>query len=511
MSGRKLRSIGVCRKCRAGTFAGMVRHFRTHLLLALLALVCAEGWNRWNLRAMQASPVARQQVRDGWSVMAVDDASYLQGAERLLGTRPDLEQGPLADRPQLRPPGYGLLYLMPRLLLQPLPAVRALVWLQVVLYAAAVALLWETLVQARIPPAIRWPLALAFAALPTFHGFLHYTLTEGVTPSLALIVLCCALRAVHAPHPWLRMGLIAWGLLLLTRPVLGWAGLALLPALRVRGWRRAAASAALAAGPLLGWWAFNALRAGTPIGLHPVFRTDEPGINRPMHGAFWALAKSWGARGDAFHGVMEPAFRAALAGDTAARHVDGYIALAPPGLLAAPEEQAIRRAFAAWQRFNATELAPAVHGPRGTLAGPTDSEQRILDSLHGITAGWRAAHPFHHHVRVPLRVLRGMVAHSNLNLWLFQHHLRGQPWMEALRRASALLHIGLLLCVPLAALLRVPRPLRLMAAGACPYLFYLAYVQRGVEERYTLPVLFIGVACAAFVMGRRDAEAPRTH
>jgi len=489
----------------------MARRFRTHLLLALLALACAEGWNRWNLRAMQASPVARQQVRDGWSVMAVDDASYLQGAERLLGTRPDLEQGPMAVRPDLRPPGYGLLYLLPRLLLQPLPAVRALVWLQVLLYAAAVALLWEALVQARVRPAIRWPLALAFAAMPTFHGFLHYTLTEGVTPSLALLVLCCALRAADAPRPWLRVGLIAWGLLLLTRPALGWAGLALLPALRARGWRRAAASAALAAGPLLGWWAFNALRAGAPIGLHPVFRTDEPGINRPMHGAFWALAKSWGARGDAFHGVMEPAFRAALAGDTAARYADGYLALAPPGLLTAPEEQAIRSAFAAWQRFNATELAPALGGPHGTVVGPTASEQRILSSLHGITAGWRAAHPFHHHVRVPLRVLRGMVAHSNLNLWMFQHTLRGKAWAEALRWASALLHIGLLLCVPLAALLRVPRPLRLMAAGACPYLFYLAYVQRGVEERYTLPVLFIGVACAAFVMGRRDAEAPRTH
>ena len=74
--------------------------------------------------------------------------------------------------------------------------------------------------------------------------------------------------------------------------------------------------------------------------------------------------------------------------------------------------------------------------------------------------------------------------------------------MEALRWLCALLHSALLTAVFVAALIRTPTVVRWCATGGCIYLFYLAYVQRGVEERYTLPVLFVGVVCAAFVAQR---------
>ena len=246
------------------------------------------------------------------------------------------------------------------------------------------------------------------------------------------------------------------------------------------------------------------------MGLHPVYWEGAPGLSRPVHGAFWELAKSWGARGDDFHRAMETGYQAAISCDTAARYADAFIALAPEGMLSVQQENDTRRAFTRWQRFNCEELSPALISAKGTIAITTRSEQGILFSLETISAEWRREHWLHHHAIVPLRVLKQMMAHSNLNLWVFQQTWRGKPAMEALRWISGLLHVALLLAAALAFLLRVPAPLRLLSLGCAAYLFYLAYVQRGVEERYTLPVLFIGVACAAFVIGRRDAEAQRT-
>ncbi|MBK8228430.1 MAG: hypothetical protein IPK70_14810 [Flavobacteriales bacterium] len=491
----------------------MPARYLTHVLIALLALLCAQAWNRISIGAMADSP-ARANVRDGRALISTDDASYLQGVDRLLGARPDLEQAPEAHRPSLRAPGYSLFYLLPRLVLDPLPAISALVWMQCLLYAFAVAMLWDTLVRGGIDGRIRWPLILALAMMPTFHGFLFHTFTEGITPSLSVLLLCCAFRAClprqdrHATHRrWLFAGLALWSLIMFTRPALLWTGLALLPGLLRTGWLRASTFALLALAPLLGWWLMNVVRAEALVGLHPLYSASAAGIERPTHGAFWDLAKSWGTRGDAFHPVMEDAFAAALLCDTSATHAERFLRLAPPGMLSSEQSVGIERAFLRWQRFTCAQLAPALGTPEGTIRSITREEQGILFDLEAITREWRRAHRWHHHVVVPLRVLKQMIAHSNLNLWAFQHTWRGQPLMEALRWSSAILHAALLAAASLAFLVRVPLPVRLLSFGCAAYLFYLAYAQRGVEERYTLPVLFIGVVCAAFVFQGRSSRS----
>ena len=483
----------------------MLRRYRTHLFLALVAFACAQGWNRWNIQAMLHDPMTAQQVSAGGSVMAVDDASYLQAVDALLGDRPDLVNTALPARPDLRAPGYRLWYLLPRLFFPPTTSVRLLVLFQCMLYALAVALLWETLRMHDIAPLIRWTLCLLFVVMPTFHGFLFHTLTEGVTPALSLAVLCGSLIAYTTRSTkWLVFAAVIWALLVFTRPALVWVGAAVIPTawLLWRSFPRVAFMVVLVLAPTAIWWVRNSIMSGEPVGLHPVYRTDEPGINRPVHGAFWDLAKSWGARGDQFHGVIEPAFRAAMVCDTSSVYAAQFIQLAPSGSLTAQQEAELRDAFHRWQRFNCTELAPALIGADRTLKHTSPTEQEIERALERITSEWRGSHLLHHHAFVPLHVLRDLVAHSNLNLILFQRTLRGKPLMELLRWCSAILHISMMIAVLLAALLRVPSPLRWCAWGACAYIGYLAYVQRGVEERYTLPVLVIAVVCAAFVLQR---------
>ena len=143
-------------------------------------------------------------------------------------------------------------------------------------------------------------------------------------------------------------------------------------------------------------------------------------------------------------------------------------------------------------------LAPALAWPERML-GPRPEEQRIVDRIGEVTHAYRGEHPLRYHVLVPLHVLRTLIAHSNLNLYLFQHTLRGHWWMELLRWCSALAHITLLLGVFLAPWWRMDATVRGAAFGAALYVIYLAYVQRGVEERYTLPVLHLAVLCMAFM------------
>ncbi len=270
----------------------MLKFYKGTVLLFLLALVSAFGWNSWNIAAMRDLPDAGQRLRAEFTVATADDVSYLRPVDELL-------EGMAEDTPAVRPPGYGIWYLILRLFLDPNDAVILIALLQVVLFAASVALLYYTLQAFGIPPLIRAGSVLLFAILPTFQGFLFYTLTEGVTPAYVLICVCCALMFhQRGDQKWLIAGTMTWALLLLTRPVLGWAGLPLLVAAYFarsgHGSRKAGITVALATLPLFGWVGYESITSGYFTGLHPVYRPDATNVFRPTHKAFWELAKSWG-------------------------------------------------------------------------------------------------------------------------------------------------------------------------------------------------------------------------
>ncbi|MEO8587805.1 MAG: hypothetical protein ABI432_00405 [Flavobacteriales bacterium] len=476
------------------------RRIRSHLFVGLLAFAGAWFWNSWNIQVLRRE--MPDLLREGVTVATTDDASYLRAVEDLVN--PPATDHVEKPRVDLRAPGYRLWYLLPRLFLPPPGALRALVVVQCLLFACSVMLLWEVLLVFGIAPIVRWTCTLLIALMPTFHGFLFYTLTESVTPALVLGTVCCALLGKRPQgNGWLVAAVVLWSLLMVTRPVLTWAGLPLLQALWSRYTDRAAllrivGMCVLAFVPTGIWWAYNMTIAGGYVGLHPIYRADEPGINRPTHEAFWELAKSWGIAGDTFHSVMEPAFQNALTGDTSRAYAEQFVDTAPSGELTPTQRAAIIAEFNAWQHFTSAILAPALARPERAL-GPQPEEQVIIDRVAAITGAYRSDHAWHYHVIVPLSVLRKLVAHSNLNLFLFQHTLRGRPWMEALRWCSAMVHVLLLLSVSLALFWRIDPTVRSAALGAAAYLLYLAYVQRGVEERYTLPVLHMSLLCAAFV------------
>lgn len=471
-----------------------LRRFRTHALLALLAFACAWFWNSWNVEVLRdARP---DLLRESVTVTTTDDTSYLKVVEELVDP-PAVAEKPRVD---LRAPGYRLWYLIPRLFLPAPEALRVLVVLQCLLFAFSVTLLWEVFLVFGVAPFVRWTFALLIAVMPMFHGFLFHTITEGVTPALSLGTLCSALLARRPDrNGWLFAALALWSLITVTRPVLIWVGLPVVQVLWSRfAMVRALLLCALAFVPTGIWWLHNMTKAGGYMSLHPIYRADEPGITRPTHGAFWELGKSWGMPGDSLHSIMEPAFQNALVGDTSAIYAQRFIATAPANTLSAEQVSRITSAFSAWQRFTAEVLAPALARPERAL-GPQPEEERIIDQVDAITKAYRKEHAWRYHIAVPINILRKMIAHSNLNLYLFQQALRGRGWVEALRWFSAIVHILLLSSLFIAVWWRMDHAVRLAALGAVLYLLYLAYVQRGVEERYTLPVLHMAVLVAGFM------------
>jgi hypothetical protein len=488
--------------------------YKPSLLVTLLATVVAFTWNTWNVEVLRRTPGTGHLLREGTTIATADDPSYLRPVEDLLSPSSD---APSAHGPQLRTPGYGLWYLLARLVFPPPNALAALKVFQCLLFGASVGLTHHVLLRCGLPVKLVHGAAAAMAVLPLFPGFLFHTLTEGVTPALCIGIWAAALRyAQQGQRGWMVAGTVLWSLLVLTRPVLVWAGLPLLFAAWSSGTstlrtRRVVLVVTMGLLPTGLWWMRNAVAAGGPISLHPVYSANAPGLFRPTHQAFWDLAKSWGARGDRFHSAMVPAFEQALLGRIDTSAAEAYLATAPAGHLSAGQQQQVRALFLRWAAFTRDRQGPAARKVTASLLGLQLEEQRIIQGVEEVTADYRRAHPLHVHVVVPLQVLRVMVVHSNLNLYMFQHTYRGHWWMEALRWCCAALHVLLFAALPLLVLLRrVPLPARATALGALLYLGYLAYVQRGVEERYTLPVLHLAMALFPFLLHAALGHARRT-
>lgn len=464
-----------------------------------IAFVLASAVHLINRAALYEAGVA---LRGGATVITADDPAYLTPAERWLAGDGWRTYEPGTAAFVGRSPGYGLVYALLRFWLPPDAALSALFWLQIVLFSLAVALLprWAR----RLGMPARWALfaALAVAVLPLFSGFLSYTLTEGLVPSLVVIAL--ALLAERRP-PWVWLGALLLGWVILIRPAMIIWLLALVWALLPNGRHKPfiiyLAALVLAMGPLC-WWQWHSYqKTGRIVGLHPIYHWDSNDLYRPTHQAVWGFHKSWGHRGEGFHRAMDGLWTSALACLPARQAVDEVIAFIPQEVTGVVHPDSLRTAYAAYYRTLQLQ-APYFERGMAMPMAPDLQELEVVGQFERLRRSYQHARPFHAYLGVPVRVyVIDMAAHSNLSLYLFQKTLRGQWWMETLRWLSAGFHLGLFLLFPVALCGGFRQkwgwPVAVPVAG---YLIYLAFIQRGVEERYTLPVLIpMWLVCAAWL------------
>lgn len=449
------------------------------------------GWvhlsNRQYLRVW-----APEMLREDITVMTRDDASYLVPVENFLSGKGWRSNAAGSAAYTTRSPGYGLCYLVFRAFLSPRAALIGLFAFQVFLFSLVVSLLPRLGTSLGLPIRMSFVFACVIACMPTFSGFLSYTLTEGVSPSLVLLFLVFLLRGAAGSVRYFRLAVLILGILLLIRPaMLVWVLTIPLLLMAKGGFllhRRHLWFVAVAFLPLLFWqvWAFA--KTDSLVGLHPIYHTDSNGLYRPLHRDIWNFHKSWGQEGVVFHRDIGGLWADALEGSNPDDAINALMESIPASVVEVVGEPSLRNAYRAYY-FVLKKQRPYYleHKP---MPGVGSEEAALSQTFQRLRSQYVASHWFFSNVVVPIQVYQRLGFHSNLSLYLFQKPLRGKSWMEGLRYVSGILYSGIFLLFPLV-LLRYWKHWRLSAIGwpVAVYLAYLCVVQRGIEERYVAPVL----------------------
>lgn len=475
-------------------------HALIALLIALLSFFTAIGYNEANTHALKeverTEHTTKTDTSWGW-VATVDDAAYIRPAENYYHYHVWRDNNPGRQSYFLRTPGYGLFRYALMKILGYDAAQRYFRYIQVLLFAIATLLLYR--VGLMLGLSAGWALvAEAIYGLSPFAiGFLYYSLTEGITPALMIAYIFLLLLAYRRRGPFFYLlaavlmsyiGLVRPVLLIFAAalPLMAWWSTQRLPILRRSAF--VLLNILIIALPLT-MWAYRSYRiAGEWVGIYPIYYEENNSQFRPTHQAIWRFASSFGMEGRTFHESMVPLWQATMRGDTGEVHIDSILMTIPPLVQRDLGEADLRKAY---HLYRSSIVYQRDHYPRGTAMPDTISliEREVIRTFDRYTEQVGSTHPLRCHVLVPLRVFKVATVHSNLSLWIFQHTWRGTWWVEGLRLIFLLLHVACCLSF-LYFLIRGERTARLILGWLiAAYFFYLCYFFRGLEERYTLPLL----------------------
>jgi hypothetical protein len=478
---------------------------RYPLVLFVLSFLIAVSFNEWNLSVMRDSSVS---LREHVVVRTADDTSYLGPMKRLYETGSLYTNETEKWQSIVRSPGYGLLYYGCLMALGPDLALIGLKWLKYLLFALSVPALFVVLHHVLNHP--RWAFigALIYGCAPFSYGFLAYTLTEAVTPALLIFTYYFLVKARIAPEKtfkWWVFAAVLGGWVILTRPVLG---LFILPLVGFiwssnrKQWMRLSFLAVLLILPIGTWQLRHKVVLGSFQSLHPIYQHEVPGMYRLPHESLWHLVKSWEYKSAHFHELTR------LIWGGVGRNEDPLI-VAEQVLKHIPEHVVETLGQTTLENY-LVELQTAIRTAKtAPLYGePLGAERAVAATAYHLARQYRLAHWFHYAVVTPFNVYREMVFHSNLPYYAIQGKYRGTIWVETLRIVSFIIHsilLTLVVLLPFYWLFRWKHVKTLLSKapnlylGVClvvasaAYLWYLIFVQRGIEERYTLPVLWIAL------------------
>lgn len=462
--------------------------------IAIFSLLFAFLWNEWNLNQMRVEKLA---LRDNQTVITLDDASYLNPPlyyyqhGKLYGS--DYQKFTFS----IRPPGYGLFYFA-CLKLGGSHALFVLKWIQLLLYSLSVYCLFQLVFSLTKQFYLALISAILYGIFPISLGFLYYTLSEGITPALLICGIYMLVKFSKTDkRKWLWLAGLTFSFLCIVRPLLG----ILMPFILLffmflmsqrKTWEKSIRATFwltfLSLTGVFTWQIVGKIETGKWLGLHPIYQNEIPGVFRAPHQAIWDCFKGWESSSEHFHETIVPFWEASLNGISFEKSYKQVEKEIPKEVISTLGSETVKHGFFLYRKAILVQKT-AYENQHILPAYPLKEEEQCVRYFEQLAINYKQHHSFHYHVVTPVKVAKSMVFHSNLSLWIFQHTLRGSWWMETMRAFAYMLHITLfLLLIPSLFLLR-REPIIWLALGVFVYLFYLAYVQRGIEERYTLPIL----------------------
>ena len=465
--------------------------------IAILSLFFTFFIHEYNIHALRIEAPSKLEPIYDW-VKTADDAAYLRPAENYYHKAVWRDNNAGFQSYFLRTPGYGLFRYSLMKLMGFEQSYHYFKYIQLLLFSFSVLLLYYIALYVGLPPLYAFIIEAVYGLSPFAIGFLYYSITESITPAWVIIYVFFLWRGYRFQKPiYFMLAALAMAYIGLTRPVLLlWAG-----ALPLAIWQsqRALSNArksfllvlctVIILSPLAMWLYRSSTLAHRYVGLYPIYFIQSNSQFRPTHAAIWDFQKSFGKTGAAFHAEMVPLWQATIHGDTSAIHIDSILLACPPFVQQAIGPQRLRNSYLLYRQSIAQQRH---YYPLGTAMPDTLSaiEQQVISDFNNYTYLIYSQHWFWCHVVVPIQLFKSLSFHSNLSLHIFQHTLRGRWWVEAMRYFFLLLH--LLCCLSFIGVIFLSKEKLIQwlfgfTVGA--YIFYLCYFFRGLEERYTLPIL----------------------
>ena len=332
---------------------------------------------------------------------------------------------------------------------------------------------------------------------------MYYTLTEGITPALLLFYIFFLLKGKKEHYNKIKITFYfiastVFAYLAITRPVLGIFGL-LLPLFIIQDyWKKSfikTVSYLLIFGSislsfLILWEIRNYKITNQYVGLYSIYFPDNNSIYRPTLEAFWNFNKCWGVEGHVYHSYSVPFWSAAIKGDTSKIYIKNIIKTFPKYVVDFYSEQRLTNVFKKYQlsilhqkKYYDTSLPMPMTTPK--------IELEVIDDFKQLTSEYKSEFWFQYHFSSPLKVFKVMAFHSNLSLYVFQHTYRGNWLMESVRFLFFGLHTLCFISVFISLFFLQKKETFNTAITliTLAYIVFLCYYQRGIEERYTLPIL----------------------
>jgi hypothetical protein len=482
---------------------------RAALLIAFLSLLIAFVVNEANLHALRAGGVT---LREGETVVTNDDISYYWPMRSYLRNGNMYNTHSEMYSSITRPPGYGFLWYFFALIAGEHHALLLLKLFQLLLFSISVYCF--ILLARAVLKSDKWSLIIGgiYGLCPFTMGFLYYTLTEGVTPALVIFYLFFLIiggqkEVLRIRIRYYLLAACIFALLFLIRPALGLIGI-LLPWYLWKDPQRPMSLRFTFSIPLFvllalslqgAWQIRNRVVLGHLTSLHPVYQNELPGTFRPVQAAVWDFYKGWEDKGNCFHEAWVPFWHRTMAGDSSLRSIDSMTSLIPADVREKLGEDRINAAFVKAQKA-VYDQKPYYDYDLVMPSQALASEDTAVAAFSSLQRDLKKNFPLRYYLITPLKVLRNMIFHSNLSLYLFQHSLRGSLLGESLRWICFILH-SLIFCLFAGMIFLRKKAGKHLLLPWIPlmYLLYLAFIQRGIEERYTLPMLSVTLLCATFV------------
>jgi hypothetical protein len=474
------------------------------LIIVFISFIIAFCVNEINLKQIISDKL---ETRENETILTADDYAYLRSFDIYEENNSFYFDDFDKHLTVIRTPGYGFNYFVFKKLFGLKDGLKALKIWQTLLFSISIYCLF--FISYYLFKNTFWAIIFTsiYGLLPFSMGFLYYTLTEAISPSLTIIFIFLLFKAQKSTTENWKIGTyvlssIIFSYLFLTRPVLGIFILALPSFVLLDNFKSQIPRFKIYFLMILlsisflftGIWQFRNYQIfGKLIGLHPIYQNEFPGTFRPSHDAMWQFFKGWESSGENFHSTTLPIWNAAIKGDTSSKHIDEIIEKIPKFVTTKYGKDRIYQTFKAYQ--TATLVQKPFYENRQIMPSTLSDEEKYSSKLfYDLEKDFKRDFWFVYHVKTPLLVLKNLAFHSNLSLYIFQHTYRGNFLIEALRIICFAIHSLAFISIFLAFLL-YKNPAKIIVFFFIPfiYIFYLIYFQRGIEERYTLPFLFIAV------------------